>query len=290
MILNYASSPFIHWNKTPKKTVYSASTANLNTEKLREQLDHLHKEAQTTRNKANNARSRLLRLSEAAEKFRRQAAVSIQTGKENDARELLFQKKKIMQAMEKSKSRIELLDELAAKLNEAISMREKQLIGNVAFDLDIAIDDDAPSPVRIVSPKDENPDNSDENEDFDQETIKLDDSQELQAPNDNNAERITDYELKNLEASTSGNMSKEADRIGSLKGVSSYEEFLEHIDQQLRDIEVELITFLRFSSLILESKEKLENSKVQQALDVLEGVHQLRGRIASIVQKKADLH
>lgn len=78
---------------------------------------------------------------------------------------------------------------------QAISMREKQLIGNVAFDLDIAIDD-APSPVRIVSPKDENPDNSDENEDFDQETIKLDDSQELQAPNDNNAERITDYELK----------------------------------------------------------------------------------------------
>nr|XP_016491100.1 PREDICTED: uncharacterized protein LOC107810786 [Nicotiana tabacum] len=287
MILNYASSAFIQWNKTPKKMIYfSASTANLNMEKLREQLDHLHKEAQTTRNKANNARSRLLRLSEAAEKFRRQAAVSIQTGKENDARELLFQKKKIMQAMEKSKSRIELLDELAAKLNEAISMREKQLIGNVAFDLDIAIDD-APSPVRIVSPKDEN---TDENENFDQETLTLDDSQELQAPNDGNANITTDYELKNLEASTSGNMSKEADKIDSLKGVSSYEEFLEHIDQQLRDIEVELVTFFRFSSLILESKEKLENSKVQQALDVLEGVHQLRGRIASIVQKKADLH
>lgn len=67
---------------------------------------------------ANNARSRLLRLSEAAERFRRQAAISVRTGKENDARELLFQKKKIMQAMEKSKSRIELLDELAAKLNE----------------------------------------------------------------------------------------------------------------------------------------------------------------------------
>ncbi|XP_055807584.1 uncharacterized protein LOC129876235 isoform X2 [Solanum dulcamara] len=238
---------------------------------------------------ANNARSRLLRLSEAAEKFRRQAAISVRTGKENDARELLFQKKKIMQAMEKSKSRIELLDELAAKLNEAISMREKQLIGNVALDLEIAIDD-APSPVRIVSPKDDNADNSDENEDFDQETIKLDDSQESQAPYDGNADLKTDNELKNLEASTSGNISKEADRIHSLKGVSSYEEFLEHIDQQLRDIEVELVTFLRFSSLILESKDKLENSKVQQALDVLEGVHQLRGRIESMVQKKASVH
>ncbi|XP_049353139.1 uncharacterized protein LOC125817625 [Solanum verrucosum] len=290
MILNSAFSGFVQW-KIPKKMVNLAAsgTNNLNTEKLREQLDHLHKEAQSTRNKANNARSRLLRLSEAAERFRRQAAISVRTGKENDARELLFQKKKIMQAMEQSKGRIELLDELASKLNEAISMREKQLIGNVALDLEIAIDD-APSPVRIVSPKDDNADNSDENEDVDLETIKLDDSQELQAPYDGNADLKTDNELINLEASTSGNMSKEADRINSLKGVSSYEEFLEHIDQQLRDIEVELVTFLRFSSLILENKDKLENSKVQQALDVLEGVHQLRGRIESIVQKKAGVH
>lgn len=267
----------------------SGTKNNLNTEKLREQLDHLQKEAQSTRNKANNARSRLLRLSEAAERFRQQAAISVQTGKENEARELLFQKKKIMQAMKKSKSRIELLDELAAKLNEAISIGEKQLIGNVALDLEIAIDD-APSPVRIVSPKDDNADNSDENEDFDQETRKLDDSQELQDPYDGNGDVKTDNESKNLEASTSGNVSKEADKINSLKDVSSYEEFLEHIDQQLRDIEVELITFLRFSSLILGSKDKLENSKTQQALDVLEGVHQLRGRIGSIVQKKASVH
>ncbi|KAL2504364.1 hypothetical protein Adt_19985 [Abeliophyllum distichum] len=71
-----------------------------------------------TRAKANNVRLRLMRLSEAAEKLRRQAAVNVQTGKENDARELLFQKKKGMQAMEKSNSRIEVLDKLSAKLNE----------------------------------------------------------------------------------------------------------------------------------------------------------------------------
>lgn len=151
------------------------------------------------------------------------------------------------------------------------------MIGNVALDLEIAIDE-TPSPVRIVSPKDDIADNSDENEDVDLETIKLADSQELQAPYDGNADLKTNNELKHLGASTSGDMSKEADRINSLKGVSSYEEFLEHIDQQLRDIEVELVTFLRFSSLILENKDKLENSKIQQALDVLNGVHQLRGR------------
>lgn len=59
-----------------------------------------------------------MRLSEAVEKLRRQAAVCVQTGKENDARELLYQKKKVMQAMEKSKARIELFDQLSRKLLE----------------------------------------------------------------------------------------------------------------------------------------------------------------------------
>lgn len=61
-----------------------------------------------------------MRLSEAAEKLKHQAAVSVRTGKENDARELLIQKKKVMQAMEKSKNRIELLDELSAKLHKVL--------------------------------------------------------------------------------------------------------------------------------------------------------------------------
>lgn len=67
---------------------------------------------------ANNARLKLLRLSEAAENLKRQAAINVRTGKENDARELLFQKKKVVEALEKTKSRIELLDELSTKLHE----------------------------------------------------------------------------------------------------------------------------------------------------------------------------
>lgn len=59
-------------------------------------------------------------MSEAAEKLKRQAAINVQSGRENDARELLFQKKKVMEALQKSKSRIELLDELSTKLNEVL--------------------------------------------------------------------------------------------------------------------------------------------------------------------------
>lgn len=69
---------------------------------------------------ANSARSRLMRLTEAAENLRRRAAIEVGVGREDDARELLLQKKKVMQALEKSKKRVELLDELSAKLIEVM--------------------------------------------------------------------------------------------------------------------------------------------------------------------------
>lgn len=67
---------------------------------------------------ANAARLRLMRLTEAAENLRSRAAMSIQVGKETEARELLIQKKKLMQALKKSKNRIEVLDKLSSKINE----------------------------------------------------------------------------------------------------------------------------------------------------------------------------
>jgi phage shock protein A len=69
-------------------------------------------------NTANSASMRLLRLSESAEKLKKQAAISMQKGDENYARDMLLQRKKVLQALEKSKSRIELLDELSTKLSE----------------------------------------------------------------------------------------------------------------------------------------------------------------------------
>lgn len=59
-----------------------------------------------------------MRLTEAAENLQRGAAKSIQIGKENEARELLIQKKKLLQALEKSKNRIDVLDKLSVKVTE----------------------------------------------------------------------------------------------------------------------------------------------------------------------------
>ncbi|CAN0897327.1 hypothetical protein LINGRAHAP2_LOCUS19060 [Linum grandiflorum] len=153
----------------------SSTKPTTNTDHLRSQLHQLRSEADSARADANSARLRFMRLSEAAENLKRQAAVCVQSRREDEARELLFQKKKVMQAIEKSKSRIEVLDELCSKLNQAISSKESQLIGNLGSDLDVDAEEDAASgPVRVVSPKGEEfPNDSDStNKDFLEQTDK----------------------------------------------------------------------------------------------------------------------
>ncbi|CAI9089034.1 OLC1v1023523C3 [Oldenlandia corymbosa var. corymbosa] len=219
-----------------------------------------------------------MRLSEAAENLRHRAAVNVRNGKENEARELLFQKKKVMEAMEKSKDRIELLDELSAKLNEVISVKENDLIENVAIDLNMGGDAE-PSPIIFVSPKEKVQESANGNDEFAatssnvalEEDLRIG-AESLREPSDN--------EL--IEGSVDGKVKNEVDVAHKLLEVSSYEDFLEQVDGQLRKIEVELITLLKFSKLMLESKENVENEKVRHTLSILEDVHHVRERIAKI--------
>ncbi|KAG8386714.1 hypothetical protein BUALT_Bualt03G0177700 [Buddleja alternifolia] len=275
MIVNCGAVVF-QWKPMKTKTVCLGSPS-ATAEQLRQQLDNLHKEADHTRIKANSARLRLIRLSEAAEKLRRQAAVSVQAGKENDARDSLFQKKKVMQAMEKLKSRIELFDELSAKLNEAISMKENLLVGNMALDLEITLTD-PPSPIRIVSPKEEYPNNSDDNQHLDLNNLKLEENQESQF--------FAESQEEIRDESFSKERLTDEDKIQVRKERSTYEDFMKDVDQQLNKIEEELEMFLRFSNLLLESKEKPEYSKVQQVMEILEGIRDTRERISTIMQRK----
>ncbi|KAJ6306730.1 hypothetical protein OIU78_021943 [Salix suchowensis] len=231
-----------------------------NTDQLRTQLDQLHSEAESTRAKANSARLRLLRLSEAVEKLKRQAAISVTSGKENDARELLIQKKKVMEAIGRSRKRIELLDQLSSKLN--------QLIGNVAFDVEVETEDDS-NPVRIVSPKLGVTDfSSDDN-------LKFSDGQDLQLCADGETNPPVDEEVGFLGRDIC-NDSNEESIIRGLKDVSSYEDFLEHLDVQLDTIESELVTILNVSALVLNDNEKPNNFKVQQTIELLESVRAIR--------------
>ncbi|KAJ1379018.1 hypothetical protein SESBI_47288 [Sesbania bispinosa] len=260
------------------------ASSTINTEHLRSQLDQLHAEEDSTRAKANSARLRLLRLSEAAEKLKKQAAICMQKGEENDAREMLFQRKKVLQALEKSKSRIELLDELSTKLSEAISLKESQLIGNVTMNIEDTTED-ASSPVRIIAPKEEvqkdfSKDDSDPN------MMKFSDIQDVQLSMESQGNPLDGKETENLQGSPSTGGWNEDKIAISLSEISSYEEFMEHIDQKLSEIEAELVTVLNVSTLVLDSEERPKNSRLQETMELLESIHGIRQRIKSTKEAK----
>ncbi|KAK1425445.1 hypothetical protein QVD17_20797 [Tagetes erecta] len=263
-------------------TLCFASRVDAN--KLRDQLQQIHFEALNTRAKANKARQRLLRLSEAAEKLKRQAAISVQAGKDNDARDMLFQKKKIMQALDNTKSRIELLDELAAKLIEAISLREKQLVRAVSVDLEIE-KEDAESPVRVMSPSS---DSLGINENSKKDFLNIDDDQE---PEESTYEFPTEHETENLERllQVPHGIDDNDDLISSLTGLTSFADFLDRVDEHLNKVETEVTTVMKLSNLILENNEKPANLKVQQLMEILDAVQHIRRRIAVIMQTEVEM-
>lgn len=156
-----------------------------------------------------------------------------------------------------------------------ISVKENQLIGNVASELEVNRET-APTPVRIVSPKEEHRRDSTEIDGILSNSLQPGQDDELQV----GSERVQLHndEGLNIHDPVGGNVSSNVDILSNLKEISTYEDFLEHIDWQINKIEDELNLFLSFSALILENKRKLENSKVKQVMEILEDVHRLRAR------------
>lgn len=157
---------------------------------------------------------------------------------------------------------------------QAISVKETQLIQNIASDVDIG-SQDASSMVRIVSPKDEDIGNKNEDDDLEWKTMKYGADQLLQVDTEGQADQQI---LDCVDNQDFWNVADKPDIIYSLKGISSYEDFIEHLDQQLNKIETELVMVLRVSTLLLEKNEKPKNYKVKQTEELLEGVRTIRER------------
>lgn len=153
-----------------------------------------------------------------------------------------------------------------------ISDKEKQLIGTVASELKVNRET-ASTPVRIVSPREEYPRTS---TDISLHSLQTSQDDELQEGSPG-IKLCKDEDLNSDENSVGGEVLREVDGFRSLKDLSSYKDFLEHIDLQVNKLEDELNSFLTFSALILESN-KLENSKVKQVMEILEDVHHMRAR------------
>eukprot|EP01018_Ginkgo_biloba_P025930 Gb_25515 [translate_table: standard] len=230
-----------------------------------------------------------MRLTEAADKLRLQAAASVKAGKENAARDLLLQKKKVMQALEKCKIRVELLDELSAKLGQAISGKETQLIRTLAstrFEIDIGKDRE--SPVRVVSPKEEvsllAPKKLEDQFSLDEGRKTSDMAEKVMHNIVSNAvgnqslisHLSSNQEVDNEDLLKNGN---DDDPNSVFEGINTYQSFLIELDKQVAEMELKLHTFLKFSVLILEDEsERLENQKVKRTMDILEALQDVRAR------------
>lgn len=140
----------------------------------------------------------------------------------------------------------------------------------MALDLDSS-QAEAPNHVRIVSP-------TEENQDRDLNTPEIEEDQNLQFPAKSGIHNHGETELNNHEIPSSEYNSSIADSNLSQRKVSKYEDFLEQLDLQLSEIEQELETFLRYSNLLLDSKEKPEYSKVMQVAEILADINHARDR------------
>lgn len=263
-------------------------------EKLKAQLDALQSEAEEARARANRARSRFMRLTEAVDKLKLQAAASIKAGKESSARETLLQKRKVLQALEKCKNRVELLDELLTKLGEAISVKETQLIKTIVstrFDMDI--EKETEGPVRIVSSKEVTScakENLEEHFSLDPGSKDTNMAEEVLRTVVNDASE--NHNRINHKVHTEDLLTKR-ERIGNdyfqaiFKGIDSYQSFLIYLEKQVAEMELNLHTFLKFSSLILEDEaERSTNQKVKTVVEILEALKDVRTRIAAAMRNE----
>lgn len=165
---------------------------------------------------------------------------------------------------------------------QAISVKETQLIGNVALDLEINKEDTS-RPIRIVSPKEDIAGHSKEAEVLGPDGIKSSQGQELEFQKERQENVYAGYQQKNGEEALSNVTVAENEKIHILEGISSYEDFLESLDQQFQEIEVELLMILRFSTLVMEGEQKQKNPKVQQTTEILEDVRGIRARFVEIL-------
>ncbi|KAE8819709.1 hypothetical protein D1007_02369 [Hordeum vulgare] len=228
-------------------------------DRLREQLLQLHAEADLTQSKANSARVRLVRLTEAAENLKKRAVVSVRMGRENEAVDLLVQKKKLTKALENIKERIELLDKLSAKISEVISVKQNMLIEHALH----------PGTTNV----------EDSNDDIRVFSGKIDDRVD-ETSDSNLAGQSERSELQMTDSFTS---SKDPDPTNIMDDHSAYDDFVQHIDSQLNSLQCEIEHYTNFQLAKEVDTQQSINDKLHKLSTILKLINETRERIAMIL-------
>lgn len=248
-------------------------------ESLKGQLEALHLEAEQARARANAARARFLRLTETIENLTMRAIVDLKSGKEESARYLVAEKQKVMQALEKSKQRAELHEELCNKLGEAISSKEVQLIAALSS-ATVGVDESnkTTANVRIVSPKADDLASKQSGE-----VREREDSAGNQRLNDQDAKASTaEKDAVNMVQSSN-------DTVNAVLSTrpEMYSEFLSKIDNHLHNAEIGLHGFLSIAGMLLPDDVGMKtNEKVITVRQIWHDVLTLRARIGEAVQQE----
>ncbi|GJN17983.1 hypothetical protein PR202_gb05094 [Eleusine coracana subsp. coracana] len=257
--------------------------------RLREQLLQLHAEADLTQSKANSARTRLVRLTEAAENLKKRAANSVSIGKESEAVDLLVQKKKLTKALESIKERIEVLDKLSAKISEAISLKQNMLIqcalrpetpdGEISDDkirvFSSKINDGADGTERIFPSKVNDGADGTESSDYRPKSVE---QNFLEMRNEAHSNTTGQPEQRELQIAHSFTLLNEHDSANGVTDRSAYDGFLEYIVTQLKSLEYETEQFM--SSQLVEEvdNERQIDGKWHRLSDILKLVKETRER------------
>uniref|UniRef100_A0ACD5VKH8 Uncharacterized protein n=9 Tax=Avena sativa TaxID=4498 RepID=A0ACD5VKH8_AVESA len=243
---------------------------------LREQLLQLHAEADLTQSKANSARVRLVRLTEAAENLKNRAVVSVRMGRENEAVDLLVQKKKLTKALENLKGRIELLDKLSTKISEAISVKQNMLIEH-ALRPGMPNVEDSNDEIRVFSGK------VDDGVDKTDSLPKSVEKRSIEMKNVVYTNLASHSEKSELQMADSFTFSKDHDPTSGTKDHSAYDDFVEHIVSQLNSLECEIEQYVNSELATDVDIQQSTSGKWQKLSTVLKLITETRERITKIL-------
>lgn len=249
--------------------------------RLREELLQLHAEADLTQSKANSARVRLVRLTEAAENLKKRAATSVRMGKESEAVDLLVQKKKLTKALENIKERIEVLDMLSAKISEVISMKQNMLI-DYALRPETSNGEDSDDKIRVFSSTVNVGTNGAGNSDSHPKSVEKE-SFELRNEAHAIASMVDDAEQSALQMSDSFSFLNNSDPANYIKNHSAYDDLIEHINLQMKSLEYEIEQFISSQSVEEVGSEKQRSDKWQRLSDIQMLIKETREKIARIL-------
>lgn len=266
-------------------------------EELRRQLESLNLEAEQARGRANAARARFMRLTETVENLRMRAVTELKSGNEGSARQLIGEKQKVMQALEKSKQRAELLEELCNKLGEVISSKERQVMASLSSTA-VGVDESSNTGglnVRIVSPKanDLAYDGAAYDEkigDFRREDMNgrmnsLNDQNVQDSRSYNGADDDDDDDDVSDSAKETDDRSTDAVSAMLSSRAEMYPDFLSRVDNHLQEAEVQLHGFLNIAAMVMP---KDVNEKSKEKVNVVRQIWQdvlvARARIRKAVQ------